>query len=84
MIQIDYKNLFEIDSQHGISENELSSYKDRISDFLEKIEKRNQGFYKILNNPEEIRTFSHNIKDNYEHIVSVSYTHLTLPTIIRE
>ena len=69
MIQLDYKNLFEIDSQHGISENELNSYKDRISDFLEKIEKRDQGFYQILNNPEEIKTFSNNVKDNYEHIV---------------
>ncbi len=69
MINLDYHNLFKINPSHGLSEDELNSYKDRIAEFLEKIEKRDQGFYKILDNLEEIKSFAKKVKDHYEDIV---------------
>lgn len=48
MISFDFHNLFSLPSEHGISEKELSDVSDRIPDYLKKIEARDQGFYKII------------------------------------
>lgn len=68
MLTLNTSNLHKIASDHGLSEQELSLQTKKIADFIEKIEVREQGFYKNLDQPlDKINDFA--AKANFEHIV---------------
>ena len=84
MVKFDLTNLHKITTEHGLSEEELSSKKDLITNYLEKIEARNQGFYKIIDDDspiKEINEFAKEVKGKYNHIVVLGIGGSSLGTI---
>jgi len=84
MVKFDLENLHKISKKHGLSEEELSSKKDQIASYIEKIEAHNQGFYKIIdeNSPiEQINKFADEVKGKYNHIVVLGIGGSSLGTI---
>lgn len=72
MIKLNYDNLFKIDSSHGLSKNDFSEYEKRTDEFLNKIEKRNQGFYKVIDDIdyiEKIEKYAQKIEGEFDDIV---------------
>ncbi len=84
MVKFDLENLHKISKEHGLSKEELSSKKDQIASYIEKIEAHNQGFYKIIddNSPiEQINKFAEDVKGKYNHIVVLGIGGSSLGTI---
>lgn len=84
MIKLDLENLQKISATHGITANDLTPYQNRISDYIQKIESRNQGFYKIPDDTETIRKieeFAANNSQKYSHIVILGIGGSALGTI---
>lgn len=84
MIQLILDNLFKIKSVHGLTENEIISKKSSIRKYLRKIEKRDQGFYKILDDKktiEKIKTFAKKARGNFTHIIVLGIGGSALPAI---
>ena len=72
MITLQTFNLQKISAEHGISKEEIDSKSNLISEYLEKIEARNQGFYKIIDDEEtvkKIEEFATKVEGKYKHIV---------------
>jgi len=70
MIKIDLTNITRIDPAHGLSMEDLKANSGLIEDFLEAIENRNQGFYKVIDeDPKEIKNFAKSTKGKFENIV---------------
>ncbi len=59
MLTLDISNLHKIDPSHGLTEKEVSDENSKIQEFLEKIEARDQGFHRILDQSlDEINNFA--------------------------
>ncbi len=72
MLSLDYSTLEKISEDHGLSKSELSSQADKLSQYLEDIDSRNQGFYNIVDNTElaeEISNFANAAKGKFEDVV---------------
>ncbi len=62
MLSLDASNLTKIDKKHSLS----------LEKYLKQIQKRNQGFYKIINDKnliKEINAFEKKIRNKFKHIV---------------
>lgn len=73
-----------LDLKNAIKEKEISKKANLIKNFLDKIEKRKQGFYKVLddkNTVKEINSFAKKIKGKYEDIVVLGIGGSALGTI---
>ncbi|MBT4916805.1 glucose-6-phosphate isomerase [Candidatus Peregrinibacteria bacterium] len=84
MVKFDLSNLHRIAAEHGLSEEELSSKKDQIAGYLEKIEARKQGFYEILDDNvpiKDIDDFALENRGKYNHIVVLGIGGSSLGTI---
>lgn len=83
MLSLDASNLNRINKKHGLSLKELSSKKD-YKKHLKQIQKRNQGFYKIIEDKniiKEINAFEKKIRNKYKHIVVLGIGGSALGTI---
>lgn len=72
MIKFDLKNLFSISENHGLKKDQLEYNNHQISELLQKINQRKQGFYKIVDNTEEIEKIQQFAKEKsgkYKHII---------------
>jgi len=72
MITFNLQNLSAIDSAHGLSKAEIESHKDKISNYLAKIDSRDQGFYTEIDNEEtraRVIQCTNNVKDKFEYFV---------------
>lgn len=72
MITLNYDNLFKIDDAHGLSKNDFLEYENKVKEFLNKIENRNQGFYKIVDDEtavEKIEKYTQKVKGKFNHVV---------------
>lgn len=72
MITLNYDNLFKIDDAHGLSKNDFLEYENKVKEFLNKIENRNQGFYKIVDDEtavEKIEEYTQRVKGKFNHVV---------------
>lgn len=68
MLTLDTSNLYKIGKEHGLSQEELFPQKEKISEFLKKIEAKTQGFYKNLDQPlAKINKFAAHA--DYKHIL---------------
>jgi glucose-6-phosphate isomerase len=71
-MQLDSSNLHSIAAEHGLSETELNSEKDKIDGYLEKVHARKQGFYEIVDDEEtlaKVQSFADGARDKYDHFV---------------
>ncbi len=71
-LYFDTANLLKAGPQHGLTNDELNSQNDNLSDYLKKIESRNQGFYTTIDDKklqQEISDFAASVKGKYEYIV---------------
>lgn len=72
MIFLQTNNLEKITKEHGLSLEEISSKAELLSEYLEKIEARSQGFYKITDDEQTIKKiedFAAKVEGKYKHIV---------------
>lgn len=72
MLTLDTSNLLKIDGANGLSAAELNSKNTALESFLKKIEERNQGFYKVIDDEKQIMKisgFAALVIGKYEHIV---------------
>lgn len=72
MLNLKLENLAKINPQHGLSETELTKEASLIPDYLSNIHKRNQGFYKVIDDNKvikEINEYAKHIEGKYEDIV---------------
>lgn len=72
MIQTDFTNMFSPGKKHGLTHEEFEPYKKLTGEYLEKIQKRQQGFYTMLDDTkllENITGFSKQAEGKFQHIV---------------
>lgn len=84
MISLHTDNLAKIDPKHGLSAAEIEFEGDRIGEFLKEIEKKNQGFYKIVDDHKTLKTLkdlARELKGSYEDIVILGIGGSALGTI---
>jgi glucose-6-phosphate isomerase len=84
MIKFDLSNLQEVAADHGVSGKELSDLKNRIPDYLKKIEARDQDFYKIVDDEDQadsILNFAKVVEGKFKDIVVLAIGGSSLGTI---
>jgi glucose-6-phosphate isomerase len=84
MVTLNYGNLLKMDKSHGLSEDEFSELKGNISKYLDKIENRGQGFYKLpddLETAKEIENYAKKVDKKYSDIVVLGIGGSALGTI---
>lgn len=84
MVFLDTSNLTKIEKGHGLSLKELASTKKNLIGSINQIHKRNQGFYKIIEDKniiKEINAFEKKIRNKYKHIVVLGIGGSALGTI---
>jgi glucose-6-phosphate isomerase len=72
MISLNFSTLEKISEEHGLSKDELNSQADKLSQYLENIDERNQGFYDIVDDTElaeEISNFATAAQGKFENVV---------------
>jgi len=77
-------HMITLDLKNAIKEKEISKKANLIKNFLDKIEKRKQGFYKVLDDKnviKEINDFTKRVKGKYEDIVVLGIGGSALGTI---
>jgi len=72
MISFDFRNIHALPKAHGVLEDEFTGTADRIPSYLEKIEARDQGFYKVIDDEKmviAIEKFVEKSADRFDDIV---------------
>jgi len=72
MISFDLTNLHAVSNAHGLSMDEFNSTHDRISDYLDKIHARDQGFYSVIDDDsvlDNIETYVAKVEEKYKDVV---------------
>ena len=72
MISFDLRNLYSLADSHGLSEDDLQKMADRIPDYLKKIEERDQGFYKVIDEENTVTGIEKFVSENegkFENVV---------------
>lgn len=72
MISFDLRNLLSLSSEHGLSEKELQGVADRIPEYLKKIEARDQGFYKVIDDEtvaNAVEDYVSKVDGKFDHVV---------------
>ncbi len=72
MIELKSKNIFAINKRHGLSKSEFHAQSKFIKQYLQKIQAKKQGFYKIIDNnqaTESIKNFAKKIKGKFKDII---------------
>lgn len=72
MISLDFKNAFGIDNAHGISDSELMPEVLKLSERIEGVKAREQGFYDIVNEDEvieDILEYELSVRGQYDDIL---------------
>jgi glucose-6-phosphate isomerase len=84
MVTLNYGNLLKMDKSHGLSEDEFSELKGNISKYIDRIENRGQGFYKLpddLEAAKEIENYAKKVDKKYSDIVVIGIGGSALGTI---
>jgi glucose-6-phosphate isomerase len=84
MIKLHTENLTKISAEHGLSEDEINSKSNLIQEYIEKIHKRDQGFYKVIDDTElvgKINEFASQIEGKFKDIVVLAIGGSSLGTI---
>src|SRR5690606_32195019 len=84
MLQFDYQKLLTLPSEHGLNQTELAFASDEITDLLNKIKQRKQGFADILDDQNlinEIKAFVESKRGSYQYIVVLGIGGSALGTI---
>ena len=72
MLKIDFKNLYKIADEHGMPESAFSDHQEYLAPNLEKIEARGQGFYKVIDDTDTLKSvtdFAKSVDGKYTDIV---------------
>ncbi|NCQ55818.1 glucose-6-phosphate isomerase [Candidatus Parcubacteria bacterium] len=72
MLKINFDNLYQIDSEHGLPESTFADHAEYLAPTLKSIEERGQGFYKVIDDEgiiDEINDFAASVKGQYDDIV---------------
>ncbi len=72
MITLNFENLSQIDNKHGLTKEEIAASGGKIAEYLEKIEARDQGFYKILDDAaplEQVESFAQKVEGKFKDVV---------------
>jgi len=84
MITLDASNLTIIGSEHGLTDQELTSLNSNLSGWLENFKTREQGFYTVIDHMDElvrIKDFAQKVKGKYRDIVVLAIGGSSLGTI---
>lgn len=84
MITLDKKNLSKIEATHGLSDEELLAESGKISEYLDKIHERDQGFYKVIDDMEVVKgieDFVSGVEGKFDDIVVLGIGGSALGTI---
>jgi glucose-6-phosphate isomerase len=74
MIHLNLKNIFAVDSTHGLSKKELSAQKKDMVSLINNMHARGQQFYSIVDDHEtikEVESFAKKMKNKYKHVVVI-------------
>jgi len=72
MLKINFKNLYTIAADHGMPESTFADHQEYLEPSLEKIEARGQGFYKVIDNNQTVKSvidFAQSVDGKYTDIV---------------
>ncbi len=84
MLKLDLTTLGKISNDHGLTTEEIKATATSLSDYLQKIHARDQGFYSILDDQEtvtRIKAFAQENASRYEHFVVLGIGGSSLGTI---
>lgn len=84
MIKLLTENLTKISADHGLSEDDINSKSGLIPEYLEKIHKREQGFYKVIDDADlvgKINEFAPQVEGKFKDIVVLAIGGSSLGTI---
>lgn len=84
MVTLHIENLYAIANEHGLSQGEIERESALLGTYLEQIEKRKQGFYKIIEDEsllEKVNSFAANAEGKYDHFVVLGIGGSALGTI---
>ncbi len=84
MIQFKIDQLEKISEQHGLASEKITQQYPHISEFLNRIHARKQGFYEIPNLEEtvkNIQSFKKNVEGKYDHLIILGIGGSALGTI---
>jgi len=83
MLSLQLDRLFGIPVPHGLTEDDLAGYQNRIASDLQKIEARNQGFYKIIDSLPltEMKTYADTVRPQIDSVVVLGIGGSALGTI---
>ncbi len=84
MISLKLQNLSQITNKHGLSTKNLKSQAKLIKPYLKKIEARDQGFYRIIDDKKiiiEIENFAKKAEGKYDNIIVLGIGGSALGTI---
>jgi len=72
MLKINLRNLANINPAHGLNEDEINLNNSKLSEFIDKIHNRQQGFYKIIDDDsvvQKVKDYTASVQGQFESIV---------------
>ncbi|MFB6181613.1 MAG: glucose-6-phosphate isomerase [Candidatus Magasanikbacteria bacterium] len=72
MLSLDFSTIKQISNDHGLTSKEIKDQSDKLSQYLENIDDRDQGFYDIADNTElaeELQNFAQAAKGQFDDVV---------------
>lgn len=72
MLSLDFSRLSKVAAEHGVTEKDKEPYESKLSEYLNGIKGRDQGFYEVIFDKsmvEDIHAFSNSVQGTYSDIV---------------